>query len=315
MPAAGLDHFPYPGPMLPPTLDPRGLLGNAVTGYELAWTHRRQRRDAAGTGERESADLDAVDARLTALAADKPLRSTAWISVVVLAAGLLPAGTAAANPYGAPAMSSHSGGPPGGAMAVAWPSGQHPIIVSGVGVRFCDDDPCTRYAVRNGGPPVIDGNGTAGIAADGTVIKAALTGGQDTGGPFIHYGRCARQDGCHEAWMPARASAEEPFAWSELAVSSAPDGAIWFALATPPAHDQPGRARVEFKLIRCADINCVRPERHVLGTVAGTMDPNSGVRGRGRLSIGADGRPVASFRIEHAVHIATCELSRAPIPC
>jgi hypothetical protein len=268
---------------------------------------------AAGAGAHEPTDLvdlDVVDRRLAGLAG-WPWRRAAWMGVAVPIVALLPTTVAAANPTNAPVMRSHGGGPPGGAMAVAWPPGQLPIIVSNVGVRFCDDDLCEHYTVRNGGPPVMDGYGTAGIGVDGTVIKATLAGGQDNGGPFIHYGRCTRRDGRHEAWLPVRASAEEPFVWSELAVSSAPDGAIWFALAVPPPHEHVGPATLEFKLIRCPDVRCAKPERFSLGSTPGSLDPNAGVRNQGRLSIGPDGRPTAAFWIKHAVFHATCD----PVKC
>lgn len=293
--------------------DPAGLTDSSPVEDDRAGPDRA----AADSAQAGSADLDAVDARLDAIAGEpsRPKRLQPWpaaaaVLVLVLVA-LLPTAVAAANPYQAQTMRSGGDGPPGGAMTLAWPSGQHPVIVTNVGVRYCDDDLCEKYVTRNGGPPVMDRYGTAGIAADGTVVKGALTGGQENGGPFIHYGRCTRQGGCQEAWLAARASAEEPFVWSRLAVSSAPDGALWFALAVPPPHDWEGPATIEFKMIRCPDMKCERPQRYSLGTVPGGMGTGMGRQEYGRLSIGPDGTPVASFLIGHAVHVATC----APVTC
>ncbi|GAA1646496.1 hypothetical protein [Actinoplanes couchii] len=224
--------------------------------------------------------------------------------IVVLA---LPVGVAALNPLGAPVVRSH-GDVPSGVAAVAWPAGQHPVIATISGARFCDDDLCDRHVTRNGGPSVYDGYGTAAISTDGTaVVKAALTGGADTGGPFVHYTVCTRS-GCPEQWFPVRASAGEPSGWSDLAAAVAPDQAVWFGLAAVPEEDA---NRYEITLIRCPDASCSRPERHRAGTV--DRDPEDSFAGRRRisLSIGADGRPVLMIRTGTVATVVTCD----PVTC
>ncbi|RZU49380.1 FtsH-binding integral membrane protein [Krasilnikovia cinnamomea] len=255
----------------------------------------------------DGADLGALDARLAPLAGGRV--GWAWLGLAALALPVvLSTGVAAANPFDAPAL--RTTGSPGGAVAVAWPAGQHPVIVTDTAVRFCDTDLCDRYIDRDGGPPVVEGWGTAGIGPDGAVVTAAVTGSEDRGGPFIEYGRCTRA-GCIRQWLPVRASAREPFGWPELAVSSAPDGAVWFALAMPSPEDRPGRPTYTISLIRCAQVPCAKPERHVVGTTERTPADGFPDGRRGRLSIGADGRPVAAFWIGHSVHVVTCD----PVTC
>jgi len=155
------------------------------------------------------------------------------------------------------------------------------------------------------------GNGSAGISADGsTVVKAILTGSEDSGGPFVHYGRCTRA-GCRQAWLPVRASAKEAFGWPELAVSVAPDQAVWFVLAMPSPDGRPGPANYRVTFVRCADAGCAKPQRHQAGTVSRILDDGTLGRPRARLSIGADGRPVASIRTGTAIIQVTCD----PVTC
>ena len=122
------------------------------------------------------------------------------------------------------------------------------------------------------------------------MVKAALSGGADYGGPFIHHARCTR-DGCPQAWVPVRASAREPFGWPELAAAIAPAAAVWFVLAMPGGSEEPGRATYRIAFIRCAEVGCARPQRHPGGTVRRTPDDWTGGTSRAQLRIDADGRP------------------------
>jgi hypothetical protein len=274
----------------------------------LAHVYLLRREEPAAAGE-ESADLPAVDARLAELSRG-PARGP-WLGLAATAiAVLVPAGFAAANPLGTTTVRSHAD-VPGDAVALAWPAGRHPVIATMAGARFCDDDACARYTAPNGGPAVLDRHGTAGFSPDGgVVVKAALTGGADHGGPFIHYARCTRE-GCPEAWLPARSSAKEPFGWPELAAGAAPDQAVWFVLAMPSREERPGKATYRVTFIRCADLGCTDPQRHDAGTVDRMPDDGALDGARIRLSVGADGRPMAAIRTGSSVALLSC----APITC
>ncbi|MEU8243420.1 hypothetical protein AB0C07_34635 [Actinoplanes missouriensis] len=253
-----------------------------------------------------------IDARLAALAgahalpaADPPARSLAaadprarflpWAGAAAALLGLLaPAAAAVVNPFHVPSVRSH--GDAGSVAALAWPAGGHPVIATWSGARFCDDDVCDRYTEQTGGPTVIDQTGAAGISADGTtVVKAMVSGGRDGGGPFIHYARCTR-DGCPEAWVPVRASAREVFDWPELGVAVGPDRAVWFVLAHPAA------AAYRMTFVRCPVGGCDRPQRYEAGTVERLAgDDVYPAVPRVRLTVGADGRPVATVRTGSAL--------------
>ena len=254
------------------------------------------------------ADLAVADARLARLAGRPArLRWLAGAAIVTAIALLTPAGVAAANPLHAPVVRSHVDAP-SSPVAAAWPAGRHPVIATTSGARFCDDDVCDRYVAVNGGPAVMDGHGAAGISPDGTsVVKAALTGGLDSGGPFLDYARCTR-DGCRQAWLPVRASAKERFAWPSLAAAVAPDRALWFALVTPSADDK----TFQITFLRCAEVGCPHPERHAAGTVEHIADPVSVENERVRLTVGPDGRPTATIRTGvQAVQLTCCDAAAA----
>ncbi|GIF09799.1 hypothetical protein [Actinoplanes siamensis] len=270
-----------------------------------------QRRDATGTGEQEPARPAVDDARLSALAG-RPMRlpGLAIVAAATAIAVLTPWGIAAANPFGAPTVRSHPDAPDGVA-AIAWPAGKHPVMATIDGARFCDNDVCDSYVAHNGTPLVIDGRGDASISADGaTVVSATLGGGENNGGPFINYGRCTRA-GCSQAWLPARASAKEPVAWPELAVAIAPDQAIWFVLATPSADDRAGKATYRIRFIRCAKVGCPQPQRFDGGTMERIVEDSAEYRQRARLTIGADGRPLATIRTGVEAALITCD----PVTC
>ncbi|WP_089299132.1 hypothetical protein [Actinoplanes regularis] len=266
------------------------------------------RRDELGEWGQTAVDPSAVDAGLAELSGDPVRRPWAAAAATVLAL-LTPAAVAAVNPFRAPTVRSN-GDAPGGAVAVVWPTGKHPVIAATFGARFCDDDACERYVSQDHGPGVMDDYGAAAISADGTaVVKAVLTGGLDNGGPFVDFARCTR-DGCQEAWVPVRASAKETFGWPELAVAVAPDQSIWFGLALASENEKPGEANFAITLIRCPDAPCAKPERHRAGTVERL--PGDAVTGpRSSLSIGSDGRPILAVRTGLTANLVTCD----PVTC
>ncbi len=231
-----------------------------------------------------------------------------WLAgVAALVALGAPAVIAVTNPLGVPTVRSH-GDAPGDVAAIGWPAGKHPVMATVSGARFCDNDLCDRYVSHNGGPTVWDGYGTAAVSPDGeSVLKAALTGGPESGGPFINFALCTRR-GCPNEWFPVRASAKEPAGWSDLAVAVAPDQALWFGLATVAEKDE---SRFDITLIRCADADCAEPERHRAGSAG--RDPEDALAGRRRnvLSIGADGRPTLVIRAGAEATTVTCD----PVTC
>lgn len=240
----------------------------------------------------------------------QPVRRLRYAGAAAVVALLAPAAVAVVNPFGAPTVRSHAGAPDG-AAAVVWPAGKHPVIATVTGARFCDNDVCDEYVTHNGGPGVWDGWGRAAISADGNaVVKAALTGGEGDGGPFINFAYCTR-DGCREAWVPVRASAEEPFGWPELAVAAATDGSIWFGLAMASENEKPGEATFGITFLRCPDATCAKPERHRAGTVERLTGDDFTGRQRTALSIGADGRPALTVRSGWIAGVVTCE----PVTC
>ena len=92
-------------------------------------------------------------------AVEAPKKRGLWLAAgAVVASLVLGGGAAFANPRGAPVVRTHEGFS-GGAEAIAWPAGQHPVIVTGAGVRFCDTDLCDRFTGQTGGPAVGDGAG------------------------------------------------------------------------------------------------------------------------------------------------------------
>ncbi|MBU2669099.1 hypothetical protein KOI35_36860 [Actinoplanes bogorensis] len=230
-----------------------------------------------------------------------------WPAVLVLVvAVLIPYGMTKLNLTHEPPIRFNAHGP-STAVAVAWPAGRHPVIATVGGAWFCDDDLCETFTDVSGGGPAVPGFGTATVGPDGAVIKTAVTGGPDQGGPFVQYGRCVRE-GCSMAWLPVRASAREKIdltARTEVAGASAPDGALWLFVAL----SIPGKYK--YSLIRCADVPCTAPQRHDIGVLDRTPSDGYSDGDRARLSIGADGRPSASFWLGHGIVRFTCD----PVTC
>ncbi|BBH69649.1 hypothetical protein ACTI_63340 [Actinoplanes sp. OR16] len=256
----------------------------------------------AQPGGGQQVDLGLVDARLDEMAGPAT-RLLPWAGALLVVATLVV--PAVANPLDLPVVRSH-GDSTSSAAAVAWPAGKHPTIATMTGARFCDDDLCDRYESVNGGPAVYDGQGAAGISADGeTVVKAQVSGGSDNGGPYINYARCTRA-GCPEAWVPLRRSAKEKVDWPEIGAAVGPDEALWFVLAFPAEKTY----RIVF--VRCGEVGCARPQRYEAGTVERfSWDEEFTTVARVRLTVGADGRPLATVRSGNAALSVTCD----PLTC
>ncbi|BCJ45909.1 hypothetical protein GCM10010168_56710 [Actinoplanes ianthinogenes] len=237
-----------------------------------------------------------------ALLSPEAKRTRVWPAAVATLAGLaLTFGIVVWNPYRAPVI--HTGPGIEGAVAVAWPAGQHPVIVTIGGVRYCEDDRCATFRGVTGSPAAVQGYSTVSIGADGTVVKAALSGGTDTGGPFVQYARCDRE-GCRTAYFPVRASADDEldlYGRIEVAGAAAPDGSLWFLLAVP----QPG-GRHRFTMVHCA-IACVHPDRYPIGAADQPADDGYRDGMRAQLRIGADGRPHAGFWVGRSILELTCD--------
>lgn len=255
-------------------------------------------------------DLSVVDGKLATLTG-RPVRGTRLVaaSSLVLPAVLVAVVTLA-NPLAAPSVSTHSAGFPG-VVAVGWPEGGHPVIVTSGGIRFCHDDECRGYTSRRSPVGVMTGHGVAAVGADGSVVEATLTGSQEIGGPFVHLARCT-VDKCEDSWVPTRASSDEEFIYPEVAVGAAPDGTVFIALVVPLPGDRRRMSNVELKLIRCADVACARPQRHSFGVVEGTAEPTYyGPRTFPVAHIAFDNtaNPVISYRVGSRVWKAACTLS------
>ncbi|GAA2674752.1 hypothetical protein [Actinoplanes palleronii] len=241
-------------------------------------------------------------------APERPARVWPFATAAVLTAALT-VGAVTQNPYQAPVIRTGPG-TDSTVAAVGWPAGQHPVIVTLAGVRYCDDDRCTKYHGVTGGPAAVDSWTTTTIGADGTVVKTSTSGGEGAGGPFLDYARCG-PDGCRTAYLPVRTSATDKLDMSlnlEVAGASAPDGALWFFVAAPVSGGAYGRYRLT--LIRCAEVACASPERHELGVTDRTPSDDYPDGRRARLTIGAEGRPAAAFWLGHSILRYTCDRSR-----
>jgi hypothetical protein len=298
----------------------RGRLVAFLAGWVVAPVLLAVARDGIGTVPYADRLIDALLLALTIAAqapmlarprpASVPPESRTWPYALAPALALaLSIGIVVQNPYEATAIRTGNGilSDP---VAVAWPAGQHPVIVTVGGVRYCDDDRCSSFHGVTGSPAAIDGYSTTTIGADGTVVKAAVGGGPDTGGPFVQYARCVR-DGCRTAYFPVRTSAADKLDLTgtiEVTGASAPDGALWFFLAAPIEGGARGRYR--FSLIRCA-VTCAGTDRHVLGEIDRTPADGYPDGRRTRLTIGADGRPAAAFWMGYSILRFSCD----PLTC
>ncbi|MEV0427961.1 hypothetical protein [Micromonospora sp. NPDC050495] len=182
-------------------------------------------------------------------------------------------------------------------VALGWPAGRPPVLVSQSTIHDCLDDRCGRSHPTELARLALEPSGTA-VADDGTVW--VLTQHQlERCDPAR---TCQRSDGILEVLRDSRSEALTPV----------PGGGVLVATATPVPQraggapvqpglvvdDEPGldRPMIELGLLRCADARCERPTTAVLGRV-----PHSGGDlGSGELTIriGGDDRAVIAFRPE-----------------
>lgn len=196
----------------------------------------------------------------------------------------------------------------GSLVALSWPAGRHPVLLTQHAVEDCLDDECRatrRTELPSGGLEDAEG---AAIAADGSVY--ALT--------VDRLAYCDPQRTCRTSGGLFKA-----LGWPRQgAIALAPDGEILIAVAAPRA-DPPqreGRLRredTELRLIRCRDFRCAEPTIRRLGLVQGLFDDEYSDYYR-ELLVGVDltGRPVVAYRPRGGsrVWVARCDTPTCASP-
>ena len=221
---------------------------------------------------------------------DEEPRSLRPALVLGLAAVLLPmlvAGGVVATSR-LPELSVRPRADPAPLLALGWPAGRHPVLLTGFAVEDCLDDQC-RSTTRTGVPFSVRSPDRAMITADGSVY--VLTGDR------LAY--CDPQRTCRKAEDPLEALGGDRDA--AMALALAPDGSVLIAVAAPRSYPESvGQLRQEdseLRLIRCGDFHCTAPVVTPLGVVEGQFADRSSAYYR-RLSLAVDrtGRPVVAYR-------------------
>lgn len=172
-------------------------------------------------------------------------------------------------------------------VALGWPAGSHPVVLTQSAIHDCLDDEC-RATRRTQLPFSLAGSEAAVIAPDGSVY--ALTADR------LAY--CDPQRTCRSARGPLNI----PILDGEVAIALDRDGQVLIAIATPRSRSEQrvGGMRQEdseVRLIRCRDIQCTAPDITRFGVVQGGFAEMSSTYYR-RLLVGVDrtGRPVVAYR-------------------
>ncbi|RZU73103.1 hypothetical protein EV384_1500 [Micromonospora kangleipakensis] len=183
-------------------------------------------------------------------------------------------------------LSVRPGPLPRNLVALGWPAGRHPVILTYPAIYDCLDDEC-RATRRTKLPISLASPEGAVIAADGSVY--ALTGNRLT--------YCDPRRTCRSAPSPLDALAGD---WEAAAIALAPDGQILIGIAAPALDRGDGQLRredSEVGLIRCRDVHCTAPDITRLGVAQNGFADMSSAYYR-RLLVGVDrrGRPVVAYR-------------------
>ncbi|MFE9689036.1 hypothetical protein [Micromonospora sp. NPDC005806] len=184
-------------------------------------------------------------------------------------------------------------------VALAWPAGRHPVMVTQDAVEDCLDDQCRT--TRRTALPAFAGAEQAAVAADGSVYLLTTD----------RLAYCDPQRVCRRAPNPLDAFPQPP----KGAITLAPDGQILIALAVPRSGAEERQSTLrqedsELRLVRCRDLQCADPIVTRLGVVQGQFARRSAEYFR-ELAVGVDGtgRPVVAYRPEGGsrVWIARCD--------
>ncbi|GAB4047135.1 serine/threonine-protein kinase [Catellatospora paridis] len=212
-----------------------------------------------------------------------------WTGRVALAAALaslsLPAllglGLAAADPWDGPHASRHGVSWSGEVLAMAWPSGHHPVVVTDYGPHWCLDDECRDVRSRSSEPLMLGAPMPAtAITATGDVVSAGIRGRENravktNGDDAVQMQRCTAPWASADS-RPKPGTCEDGIThWhsggkegqSHLAVAAGPDGSVVVATARPLLVKADGRPRVQLAVTRCNTVHCNRRSLDVLGTV------------------------------------------------
>jgi hypothetical protein len=184
-------------------------------------------------------------------------------------------------------------------IALGWPAGRHPVVVSRSAIEDCLDDQCQALRKTELSLTVFKANGGVAVAPDGGVYALSQH----------EVEHCDAQRVCRRA-----AGRLEVLAGSQLeAIALAPNGDILIATATPtprrkPSAESPETTAIALALVRCKDVFCEHPEVRDLGSVQGGFDDRYSSSWFRTLMVGTDrsGRPVVGFRHLGMVWIGQC---------
>lgn len=248
-----------------------------------------------------------------------PRAARATVGAVLLPA-IGAAAVSAVNPYHVPSVSEHDLRLAGLVLAVAWPAGRHPVIVTEFDAYDCPDDECRDPVPRGMRADFAMRSGAVTIGGDGSVLAGIIV--RPAGHDLVKLERCSAAGGCRAIEpvpLPSGGGQPQP----HLALSVAPDGTPVLATVGDLSRAAGAAPSAQLALIRCLDTSCARSQRTVLGTVpastaasvAGTDALSAVLGGAGlptaspalRLDTGPAGQPIVTFRAAAQVWRATCQ--------
>ena len=249
-----------------------------------------------------------------------PRAARAAVGAALLLPAICAAAVGAVDPYHAPSVREHDLRLAGLVLAVAWPAGRHPVIVTDFDAYDCPDDECHDPVPRGMRADFAMQSGAVTIGGDGSVVAGIIVrpAGQDQ----VKLERCPASGACRAIGpVPLPSGDDQP--QPNLALGVAPDGTPVLATVGDLSKAADAAPSAQLALIRCLYTNCTQSERTVLGTVpvssntsvAGTDALSAAVGGPGlptaspalRLDTDPTGRPIITFRAAAHVWRATCQ--------
>lgn len=249
-----------------------------------------------------------------------PRAARATVGAVLLLPAIGAAAVSAVDPYHVPSVREHNLRLAGLVLAVAWPAGRHPVIVTDFDAYDCPDDECRDPVPRGMRADFAMQSGAVTIGGDGSVVAGIIV--RPAGQDLVKLERCPASGACRAIGpVPLPSGGEQP--QPHLALGVAPDGTLLLATVGDLSGATDAAPSAQLALTGCLDTNCTQTQHTVLGTVpassnttvAGTDALSAVLGGHGlptaspslRLDTDPTGRPVITFRAAAHVWRATCQ--------
>jgi hypothetical protein len=145
----------------------------------------------------------------------------------------------------------------GRVLALGWPQGRHPVVVTEYGFHRCHDDDCSSSDFHK--LTFMRSHGSTAVGLDGSVLRADVF---RQGTDHLELTRCQPGRDCESGRLELPSITDYP-PLPRIGLAVAADGSLLVAVVQQRDRN---RAKAELVMYQCIDTTCVNPQRSVIAT-------------------------------------------------